>query len=310
MKAVTINEYGDESVLNYTETERPAPKDDEVLVKVHAAAVNPVDWKIRDGLGEMFGLELPIIPGCEIAGTVEEVGETVENFRRGDAVYGFISLHRNGGYAEYAIAKENEIAPKPDSLDFENAAAIAVGALTSWEAMFDKANLQNGQKILITGASGGVGSMAVQLAKAKGAFVIGTASGKNEEFVRDSGADEFVDYTKQKFEELVKDVDVVFDTVGGDTLARAFQVLKKGGFLVTIVEPPSEEKAKEFGINAAMLSGVQPNRKRLTEINRLIDEGKLKTRVAAVLPLSEIKKAHELSKDGHTRGKIVLEASK
>ncbi len=306
MKAVTINEYGDESVLNYTDVERPAPKADEVLVKVHASAVNPVDWKIRDGLGEMFGLKLPIILGCEIAGTIEEVGSDVKDFKQGDTVYGFISLQRNGGYAEYTIAKANEIAAKPESLDFENAAAIAVGALTSCQ-VFDKTNLQSGQRILITGASGGVGSMAVQLAKAKGAFVIGTASGKNEKFVKDLGADEFVDYTKEKFEEIVKDIDVVFDTVGGDTLERCFQTLKKGGFLVSIVAPPSEDKADEFNVNAAMVSHVQPSAKRFAEINQLIDEGRLKTHVETVLPLAEIKKAHGLSESGRTRGKIVLQ---
>ncbi len=306
MKAVKINEYGDESVLDYTETERPAPQADEVLVKVHVAAVNPVDWKIRDGLGEMFGLQPPLILGCEIAGTVEAIGGDVKDFQQGDAVYGYIGSHA-GGYAEYAIAKADEIAPKPESLDFENAAAIAVGALTSWQAIFDLANLQNGQRILITGASGGVGSLAVQLAKAKGAFVIGTASGKNEAFVRGLGADEFIDYTKKKFEELVKDVDVVFDTVGGDTLTRAFQTLKKGGFLVTTVQPPPEEKAKEFGVNASMVE-AQPSAKQLAEINQLIDEGKLKTHIATVLPLAEVKKAHQLSKSGRTRGKIILKS--
>ena len=299
-----INEYGDESVLNYTDAKRPEPKDNEVLIKVHAAAVNPVDWKIRDGLGEMFGLKFPIILGCEIAGTVEEVGGDVGNFKRGDAVYGYIGSHA-GGYAEYAIAKPDEIAFVPDSLDFENAAAIPVGALTAWQSMFDLANLQNGQTILIHGASGGVGSMAVQLAKSKGAKVIGTASGKNEEFVKSLGADEFVDYTKVKFEDVIKDVDVVFDTIGGDTLTRSFQTLKKGGFLVTAVSPPSEEKAGEFGAKAAMVN-VQPSAKQLSEINRLIDGGKLKTHVGTVLPLAEVKKAHQLSESGHTRGKIVL----
>jgi len=301
-----MNEYGDENVLTYTDVERPAPKADEVLVKVHAAAVNPVDWKIRGGLGEMFGLQLPIIPGCEIAGTIEKVGGDVENFKSADTVYGYISLQRNGGYAEYAIAKADEIAPKPKRMDFEYAAAVAVGALTARQAIFDTANLQNGQKILITGASGGVGSMAVQLAKAKGAYVIGTASGENEEFVRSLGVDEFIDYTERKFEEIVKDVEVVFDTVGSDTLERSFQTLKKGGFLVTTVEPPSDEKAKQFGISAAMIN-VLPSAKQLAEVNRLIDAGKLKTHVGTVLPLAEVKKAHRLSESGHARGKIILQ---
>ena len=305
MKAVTINQYGDQSVLNYVDVERPEPKSDEVLVQTRAAAVNPVDWKIRDGLGEMFGLKLPIVLGCEIAGTIEKVGNEVRDFKEGAAVYGYVSLQRNGGYAEYTIAKTDEIALKPESLDFENAATVAVGALTSWQAIFDTANLQGGQTILITGASGGVGSMAVQLAKAKGALVIATASGKNEDFVRSLGADEFVDYTREKFEAVVKGVDVVYDTVGGDTLERSFQTLKRGGFLVTTVAPPSEEKAEKFDVRIAMV-GVEPSAKQLGEINQLIAAGKLKTHVATVLPLAEVRKAHQLSESGRTRGKIIL----
>ena len=305
MKAVTISKYGDQSVLTYADIERPKPKSDEVLVHNRAVAVNPVDWKIRNGLGEMFGLQLPIVLGCEIAGTVEEAGNGVRDFQVGDAVYGYVSLQRNGGYAEYTIATSDEIASKPENLDFDDAAAVAVGALTSWQAIFDTANLQAGQRILIIGASGGVGSMAVQLAKAKGAFVIATASGKNEEFVRNLGADEFVDYTREKFEERVRDVDAVFDTIGGDTLERCFATLRRGGCLVTIVAPPSAGKAEKLGIRASMI-GVQPNGQQLREINRLIAAGKLKTHIATVLPLSEVHKAHQLSESGRTRGKIIL----
>jgi NADPH:quinone reductase-like Zn-dependent oxidoreductase len=306
MKAIVINAYGNEDVLNYVDVERPEPQAGEILVKVHVAAVNPADWKIRNGMGERFGFKLPLILGGDIAGTVEEVGDGVENFKKGDAVYGMTLSSLSGGYAEYAVAKADAIAPKLESLNFEEAAAIPIGALTAWQAMFDLANLSNGQRILITGASGGVGSMAVQLAKAKGAIVIGTASGKNEQFVRDLGADEFVDYTRQPFEEVVKDVDVVFDTVGGDTQERAFQTLKKGGFLVTSAQTPSAEKAKEFGIEAAFVF-CKPNAGQLTEINRLIEEGKLKIHIETVLPLTEVKKAHQLSQSGRTRGKIVLQ---
>jgi NADPH:quinone reductase-like Zn-dependent oxidoreductase len=305
MKAVTISKYGDQSVLTYANIERPKPKSDEILVQNSAAAVNPVDWKIRSGLGEVFGLQLPIVLGCEIAGTIEEVGRDVRDFHPGDAVYGYVSLQRNGGYAEYTIAKSDEIARKPENLDFDGVAAVAVGALTSWQAIFDTANLRDGQRILITGASGGVGSMAVQLAKARGAFVVATASGKNEEFVRSLGADEFVDYTREKFEERVREVDVVYDTVGGDTLERSFATLRRGGFLVTTVMPPSSEKAEKYGVHASMI-GVQPSGQQLREINQLIAEGKLKTHIATVLPLSEVKKAHQLSEGGRTRGKIIL----
>ncbi len=307
MKAIVINAYGNEDVLNYVEVERPEPKADEILVKVHAAAVNPADWKVRDGMGESFGLKLPLILGGDIAGTVEAVGDRVENFQQGDAVYGMtLSGGFSGGYAEYALAKAEAIAPKPDSLSFEEAAAIPVAALTAWQSIFDLANLSSGQRILITGVSGGVGSMAVQLAKAKGAFVIGTASGKNEQFVRDLGADEFVDYTQQPFEQVVKDVDVVFDTVGNDTQERAFQTLKKGGFLVSSAGTPSAEKAQELGVATAFVF-CRPNAPQLTEINRLIDSGKLKIHIETVLPLTEVKKAHQLSQSGRTRGKIILQ---
>jgi len=274
-------------------------------VKVHAVAVNPVDWKIRDG-GERFGLELPLILGGDIAGTIEEVGVEVKNFKQGEAVYGMtVSGGFSGGYAEYALAKADAIAPKPNGIGFEEAAAIPIAALTAWQSIFDLANLSGGQRILITGASGGVGSMAVQFAKAKGAFVIGTASGRNEQFVRDLGADEFVDYTTQNFEEAVKDVDVVFDTVGGDTQERAFQTLKKGGFLATSAGTPSAEKARVCGVKAAFVF-CKPNADQLIEINRLIGEGKLKIHIETILPLTEVKKAHELSQTGRTRGKIVL----
>ncbi len=299
-----INEYGDKSVLNYTDVKSPEPEADEVLVKVRVAAVNPVDWKVRDGLGEVFGFKLPLILGCEITGTIEDVGADVKNFKTGDKVFGFIAKH--GGYAEYVVAKESEIVKKPQDIDFKNAAAIPVGTLTAWQAIFDAANLTGGQKILIHGASGGVGSMAVQLAKAKGAYVVATASGKNEEFVKNLGADEFVDYTRAKFETVVIDADVVFDTIGGDTQERSFQVLKKGGFLVSIVAPPSPESAEKYGVKAQMIA-VQPNAEQLAEITELVEEGKVKTHVEKVLPLSEVKKAHKLSEARHTRGKIVLQ---
>jgi NADPH:quinone reductase-like Zn-dependent oxidoreductase len=305
MKAVVISEYGNADVVHYVDVECSAPKSGEVLVKVHAAGVNPIDWKIRGGAGKRLGLTLPITLGGEIAGTIEKIGDDVRDFKEGDAVYGIIP---SGGFAEYAIAKTTGIAPKPPSLDFENAAAIPIGALTAWQAIFGLANLSGGQRILIAGASGGVGSLAVQLAKEKGAHVIATASGRNEEFVRELGADEFIDYTKQNFEEVVKDVDVVFDAVGGDTFERGFQTLKKGGFLVTSVEFPSEEKAREFGVRAARVY-CKPNAEQLAAISELVGAGRLNAHVATVLPLVEVKKALELSESRHTRGKIVLQVS-
>lgn len=306
MKAVVLKEYGGAEALSYEETEKPVVKNgDEILVKVWNIGVNPVEWKVRNGLGKMFGLDLPIILGTEISGTVEETGANVENFKPGDEVFGNVNMMRGGGYAEFVIAKESELAHKPPNIDFEIAAAIPVGTLTSWKAIFTTADLQPGQKILIHGAAGGVGSMAVQLAKAKGAYVYATGSGKNEEFVKGLGADEFIDYTKTKFETVVKEADVVLDTVGGETQERSFGVLKKGGFLVALPAPPSAELAAKYGVRAEMIQSG-PNGALLEEIAKLVEDGKIKAHIETVLPLAEIKKAHDLSESGHMRGKIVL----
>src|SRR5438874_12389533 len=321
MKAVRIERYGNEEVVEIAEVERPKPGENQVLVKVKAAAVNPVDWKIRDGLGKLFGLKLPLILGCEVAGTVEGVGsggpssprdESVRSadwtgssdFAVSDDVYGYLGAY-SGGYAEYVAAPASEFVRKPKQIDFNTAASVPVAALTAWQGIFDHATLASGQRILVTGASGAVGSMAVQLAKHKGAHVIGIGSGRNEEFVRGLGADEFIDYKKAKFEAEVSGVNVVFDTVGGDMQQRAFQTLKRGGFLVSTVDPPSAEKAKESGVTVAMVV-MTPKPDQLAAINQLLGSGKLKVRIATVLPLAEVKKAHQLSASGHADGKIIL----
>jgi NADPH:quinone reductase-like Zn-dependent oxidoreductase len=196
MNAVRIKRYGKDEAVEMAEVERPEPGAGQLQVKVCAAAVNPVDWKIRDGLGEMFGLKVPLILGCEVAGTVEAAGDEVKDFARSDEVYGYLSAH-SGGYAEYVVAPAEEFVRKPKFVDFETAASVPVAALTAWQGIFDQGHLVKGQRILITGASGAVGSMAVQLAKNKGAQVIGTGSGRNGEFVRGLGAVEFVDYKRR-----------------------------------------------------------------------------------------------------------------
>jgi NADPH:quinone reductase-like Zn-dependent oxidoreductase len=303
MKAVRMHTYGGPEVLFFEDVPQPEAGADEVLIRVHAAAVNPVDWKIRDGYGkETFGHQLPHILGCDVSGVVEAVGKDVQRLKPGDAVYGYISLRREGTYAEFVTAKASEVTLKPSSLDFVEAAAIPVGALTSWQALFDIAQLASGQKILVHAAAGGVGSMAVQLAKAKGAYVIGTASARNADFLRELGVDEVIDYQTTRFEEVARDVDVVFDTMGGETQERSFQVLKPGGVLVSSVSPPPAFE----GVNVAMV-GVQPNAAQLDEITQLIDAGKVKPFVETILPLGEVRRAHELSKSGRTRGKIVLQ---
>ena len=191
------------------------------------------------------------------------------------------------------------------NLDFEQSASLPMGALTAWQAIFDTANLKSGQKILIHGASGGVGSMAVQIAKAKGAYVIGTASTSNKDFVKNLGADEFIDYSTTNFEDVVNDVDVVLDTIGADTHQRSYQVLKKGGFLVSLVQSPSEELMKQYHVQAEVMAS-QPNPKQLEEITELVEQGKIKTLVEKTYPLSEAKEAQKASEDGHIKGKIIL----
>lgn len=307
MKAVRMYAHGGPETLVYEEAPLPEPSADEVLIRVYAASVNPVDWKIRDGYGkDMFKHHLPLILGWDVAGTVEAVGPEVERLKPGDAVYGYTSLFRDGAYAEYMVAKEAEIAIKPASLDFVQAAAVPVAALTAWQAMFDTAGLDANQRVLIHAAAGGVGSMAVQLAKAKGAYVISTASARNVDFLRELGVNEVIDYQATPFETVVHDVDVVLDTIGGDTQARSFSVLRQDGFLASIVAPPSEETAAQHGVRSAMI-GVQPNAVQLSEISALIDSGKVKPYVETVLPLSEARQAHEMSQSGRTRGKLVLQ---
>lgn len=303
MKAVRIDRYGDESILQVVEVARPQPTKDQILIRVQAAGVNPVDWKIRDGAGARFGMSLPIFLGSEIAGIVDTVGEEVTGLRVGDDVYGTVKA---GGYAEYVLASPHEVAPKPATVDFVHAAALPLAALTAWQALFDLAKLREGQRILITAAAGGVGSLAIQLAKARGAIVTGMASGGNEAFVRALGADDFVDYTAQPFDGVVTGMDVVFDTVGGDTFERAFTCVKKGGALVTSVAFPTPEQSATEGVNVSRVSS-QPNRDELDAISQLVVAGQLNPHIAQIFPLEQVGAAHQLSKQGRTRGKIILQ---
>ena len=301
MKAVVIGEYGDNSVVQYTDVDRPAPRTGELLVKIQAAGVNPVDWKIRSGAGVRMGKTLPILLGGEIAGTVEQLGDGVTDFAQGDAVYGIVP---SGGFSEYVTVKAADMARKPASLDFIQAAAVPLGALTAWQAMFDVAKLSSGQRLLITGASGGVGSLAVQIARATGAHVTGVASSRNEEFVRSLGVDVFIDYTQERFEEVARDMNVVFDTVGGDTFKRSFASVKPGGFLVTAVAFP-DQAAEQRGFGVGRVQ-CKPSAGQLAQIAELVERGELKAHIETVLPVAEVKQAFTLSEGGRTRGKIVL----
>ena len=228
MKAIVIHSYGGPDVLKYEDAPRPEPKEDEVLIRVIAASVNPVDVAVRSGkYADYFHTKLPLIPGMDAAGVVEKIGTKVTTFKTGDSVYAFFTLANEGGYAQFVIAKENELAPKPKSLTYEEAAAVPAVGSTAWQALVDGADLTSGQTVLIHGGSGGVGHCAIQIAKARGARVIATASTANQDFLKKLGVDQAIDYTKTKFENVVKDVDVVLDAVGGDTLRRSYGVVKK-----------------------------------------------------------------------------------
>jgi NADPH:quinone reductase-like Zn-dependent oxidoreductase len=304
MKAVVAHEYGAPEVLRFEEIPSPEPKENEALVRVIASSVNPADPLTLGGkYAREFGTHLPLIPGYDIAGVVEKTGANITKLKVGDAVYGYPTF--GGGWADYVTVKEWEVAVKPKSLNFVEAAAVPMGALTAWQALVDVAKLQPGQTILIQGGSGGVGSFAVQIAKALGARVIATASTANQDLLKQLGADAAVDYTKTKFEDVAKDVDVVLDPVGKETLARSYAIIKKGGIVMSLVARPDPAELKKRGIHGAGIS-VHPDAEDLAEIARLIDTGKIKPIVTEVLPLSEAIAAQRQAATHHTRGKVVL----
>jgi NADPH:quinone reductase-like Zn-dependent oxidoreductase len=309
MKAVAMDAYGGPEVLKYEDAARPDPPTGEVLVRVHAAAVNPVDWKVRAGhLRGFLNYSLPLIPGWDLSGVVEATGAGVTDWKQGDAVYARPDLRRNGAYAEYIAVRASELGHKPRSIDHVQASAIPLACLTAWQALFDAGGLKAGQRVLIHAAAGGVGTFAVQLAKWKGAHVVGTASERNHAFLRELGADEVIDYTKTNFEEVVRDVDVVLDTLAGQTRDRSWNVLKKDGILVSILGQPSPDDAAQRGVRAAGVF-VEPNQAQLGEIAKLVDSGKLRPIIETVLPLAQAARAHEMNQTLHTRGKIVLQVA-
>jgi len=307
MKAIRIHEFGGPDVLSIDEIPVPQPGKDEVLIKVHATSVNPVDWKIRAGLRkEKFPSKLPLTLGWDVSGVIEELGEKVSNFRKGDEVYGRPDPTKNGAYAEYIVVKANLLAIKPMSIGHTEAAAVPLAGLTAWQGLFDKGLLKEGQSVLIHAAAGGVGTYAVQFAKSKGAYVIGTASDRNIDFLKRLGADEVIDYNMESFETVVSDVDLVLDTIGGDTQLKSIDVLKTGGRLISTLAADYVKEAKEKGV-VLLDFIVQSVPDQLAEIAQLIDSGKVKPIIDQVLPFTDAKKAHMSIEQGHTRGKIVLQ---
>lgn len=311
MKAIILKEAGTPENLVITDLPVPEPKKDEVLVKVKAISVNPVDVKTRKGLALYNELKKdePVILGWDIAGEVVQAGEDVTSLEEGDEVFGMINFPGHGkAYAEYVTAPANHLAEKPDLISTQEAAAGTLAALTAWQVLLDEAKLQAGEKILIHAAAGGVGHFAVQIAKYLGAYVIGTASEANYDFVKELGADDFVDYTKEKFEDIVKDADVVFDTVGGDNPLRSLPVLKEGGRLVAVAGGITDEviKLAETRKIKAWKHMVHSNGDDMEQIAELMEAGTIKPYIFKEYAFEEMAEAHRQIETGKTRGKIVV----
>jgi NADPH:quinone reductase-like Zn-dependent oxidoreductase len=301
MKTIQAHDYGGPEVLVLEQVLRPEPNADQVLIRLKFAGVNPADWKYRLGMFKQFApLSFPWTPGLEGSGIVEAVGANVTTLKKGDEVYGIVS----SGYAEYALAAANDLQPKPGELTFEEAASIPMGFLTAWGGVIDAANVQAGQRVLIHGAAGGIGSYAVQLAKWKGAHVTGTASAGNLEFAHSLGADDMIDYNATRFETVLKDMDAVIDTVGADLTERSFQVIRPGGIFVTVAGRLAEGAGQAQNIRA--VSAGRASAEHLKEASELIKAKLLKPVPGRVFPLAEASQAQALSETRHGRGRILL----
>lgn len=307
MKAVTINGYGDVDVLNYTwEAELPQLEDFDVLIELKATSVNPVDWQIREGyLKNSIPYEFPLILGWDASGIVKMVGDKVTKFRVGDEVYSSPDMMRNGTYAEQVAVNEDLVAKKPEVLSFEEAASIPLVGLTAWTCLINIAQVKKGERVLIQAGAGGVGSFAIQLAKAKGCWVAATSSGENVGLLKELGADQVINYEEENFEEVLDPVDVVLDTLGGEIQNRSFKILKEGGRLTSTTTTPDDNLAREYNVKAFQVS-MERDGDILDEITKLIEEVKIRPVIEEILDLSEVKKAHQKSQTGHARGKIVL----
>lgn len=309
MKAVRIHSHTGPEALVYEDAPVPKIAKGDALIKVHAAAITPTEFTWNSTFTTSDGKDrLPIVPSFEVSGTVQQLAPDVSDLSVGDAVHGLLNFWRDGAAAEYVACRAADLAPKPSSLDHIHAAAIPLSGLTAWQALFDHANLPAEDRVLIHGAAGGVGTWAVQFAHWRGAHVIGTASRTKHAFLNELGADEVLDYTTVRFEEKIRDVDVVLDTVGGDTLDRSWGILRRGGVLVTVAGDAPEEKAAKYGVRGGSFL-VQPNRIQLTKIAQLIDAGTVRPIVEAVFPLSRAREAYERGLLGHNRGKLVLQVS-
>lgn len=316
MKSTQIKRYGGSEVVEINQS-TPAPNDPsagKVLVDVKAAGVNPADWKIREGyFQQMMPLQFPSTLGMDFSGVIEKVGEGVPDFMQNDEVYGQAAVTRggSGAFAEIALANADTIAHKPKILSHEKAAGLPLVGVSAWQALVETIGLSKGQKILIHGGAGGIGSIAIQLAKHLGAYVATTVSTNDKQFVKEElGADEVIDYKTQTFEDLLPhEYDAVFDTVGGETYTRSFKILKRGGIIVSMLEQPNQELMGRFGVKASS-QFTQVNRERLTKLAQWVDQNNIRVNIDRTFPLDEAGKALDYQRDVHPRGKVVLQVSK
>lgn len=330
MKAVVMNKYGDEKEIQVINIPKPQIQNDEVLVEVYSAAINPIDLKIPKGqMKPLLSYKLPLILGTDISGKIIEVGSSITRFKIGDEVYAGLSTSKMGAFAEYVSVKENELSLKPKNLNFEEAASIPLVGLTVYQALHDIAKVTTGQKVFIKAGSGGIGSFAIQFAKALGAEVATTTSSKNSQFVQQLGADHIIDYHKEKFENILSNYDVVLDSVDGEPVTRGLEILKPGGHLLSVVGPPDAKFAKAAGLNLLFqwvcgLLGwninrlskkigahytfvfVKPNGIQLEKIKDLIENEKIKPVIDRVFPMDQVREALSYVSLGRTKGKVVL----
>jgi NADPH:quinone reductase-like Zn-dependent oxidoreductase len=304
MKAVIINQYGGRDQMKYTDIPMPTIGDRDVLIEVHAAGVNPADWKFREGYMKIH--EFPLILGWDVSGVIAEVGKDVTGFKIGDEVFSNTENHRNGSYAEYVAVNESEVALKPKNITFEEASIIPMAALTAWDALVNVAGIKQGDRVLIHGGAGGIGGYAIQIAKIFNCFTVTTVTGKQIEYVKSLGANEVVDFLKEDFSKIVADVDIVLDVIGGDIQLKSCEVLKENGVLVSTISMPDPVISKQKRVQGKLvwqdLSG-----KDLERIAALIEEGKIKpAHITKTLPLKQAVIAHELIESGQATGKIVL----
>ena len=309
MRAIRIHQYGGTETLQLNQIDTPKINTDDILIKVKSSSINPVDWKIREGyLKDFIPYQMPVTLGFDVSGVVSEVGSEVTDFKVGDEVFSRPDISRDGAYADYIAVKADEVAFKSSKLSFEQAAALPLAGITAWQCLVDVGQLQAGQRVLIHAGAGGVGHLAIQIAKAKGAIVIATASTANQELLTQFGADQAVDYTKGVLLEQIEPVDLVIDTIGGEVQNNSWALLKAGGMLVSIVDQPNEELAKQHNAKAAFVF-IESSSRILRELNKLVEKDQLLPFIEHRFSLEQIADAHLQSQTGRTRGKIIIKVS-